>query len=401
MRKILCMTVLTALFVVGCQKTEVINKVGNAIEFSTEMSKLTKAAGESTDPTTYPDAEGDGNLNLQAQKFRLWVYADYEDPNTTDKTELDNIYDGMSGLEVTYDQATSKWYPVDKEYYWPGKEKSLIFFAVSDKLDETNEYKVTPAINRADDKTTIAPTLTIANYAVNYSAPNTDLMVADFRRQDQTNPTVKLDFRHTLSKIQFLFKTSEGSERDVYVQSVSVSGIRSKATLTVSENAGSTTNPMDFKWTNHADYVVNEDYEDDHNLTEPTFPTDQIEKMNATATTVDNTVLKLTKDAKEFATWLVIPQNIPGLKVEVCYVIGTREFKSIFPLDEGVSTVKVGNDNVASWLPNQYVRYTVTLAPNVISFNPSVDNWTQYDADTTNGKDNADNNIYDDIQMQN
>lgn len=388
MKKILFVAISATLLAVGCQKTEIVNPVGNPIGFSIEMGKITKAEGESTTPSSYPDAEGDGLLNLNAQNFRLWVYADYEDGNTAVK-ELDNVYDKMSNLQVTYQSSDDTWYPVGKEYYWPGVNKSLRFFALSginlgESLSATTV--VAPAITRTtkevagtDGQTTtvetVTPTLTVNEFTVNHDSPNADLMVADFVTQNQSNPQVALNFRHTLSKVQFLFKTLSGSDRDVFVQSISVTGINSKAKLTVSENTDEstkTTQPMLFSWTDHAEKTG--EYKDDHSETPEDFPT-TVEMLNSQAD-LDKTSLKLTNSAKEFATWLVIPQPIKDLQVTVRYIIGQREFETVFPLDKGVTEI-TNDDKTKSpvWLANQYIRYTVTLAPNLISFEPDVDEW--------------------------
>jgi hypothetical protein len=222
---------------------------------------------------------------------------------------------------------------------------------------------------------TVTPTLTVSEFSVNHDSPNADLMVADFITQNQSNPQVALNFRHTLSKVQFLFKTLAGSDRPVFVQSISVTGINSKAKLTVSENTDEstkTTQPMIFSWTDHAEKTG--EYKDDHSETPEDFPT-TVEMLNSQAD-LDKTSLKLTNSAKEFATWLVIPQPIKDLQVTVRYIIGQREFETVFPLDKGVTEITNDDDTKSPvWLANQYIRYTVTLAPNLISFEPDVDEW--------------------------
>ena len=71
--------------------------------------------------------------------------------------------------------------------------------------------------------------------------------------------------------------------------------------------------------------------------------------------------------------------------------MGERNFESTFPLYTA---------DLLQWLPNQYVRYTVTLAPNLISFNPTVEGWDQYDAvDDVEGNSATTGNQ--DITMQN
>ena len=127
MKRIFFVALGATLLAAGCQKTEIINPVGgNVMTFSTNMSKLTKAGQQ--------DAEKTGEVNLQEQNFRVWAYGAYEDQNTT-AIELNNIYDGISNLDVTYTPANGEipaaW-GTAKEYFWPGVGKELKFFAVSD-----------------------------------------------------------------------------------------------------------------------------------------------------------------------------------------------------------------------------------------------------------------------------
>ena len=120
MKRILILAISATLLAAGCQKTRVINQVNPVGEpdmtFSPGMSKLTKAA------------DADGMANLESQYFSVWAYADYEDP-LNDKTDLDQIYDGMEGAPISYNGAGG-WIP-NKDYYWPGQDKKLNFFAVS------------------------------------------------------------------------------------------------------------------------------------------------------------------------------------------------------------------------------------------------------------------------------
>lgn len=371
MKKILFVAFAATLLAAGCQKTEIINPVGNAISFSTGMNKLTKAA----------DADNEGIDNLKQQNFRIWAIADYEDANTTE-IELDKPYDRMANLNVAHGTTevvngeskttVDTWLPA-KEYYWPGKDKALRFFAVSgvnlgEDLSTTDVVNI--AINRSVNGTdqTVAPTMVINDFKVANTAPNADLMVADFVHQDQTTKEVSLNFRHALAKVEFLFKTIANADRNVYVQSLSVENVMTKSTLTVSENTDEQTKnakPMTFDWDTATEAeTFNDDYE--------TVPTDFPAEVETIGTgTVDNTALKLTTTATNFTTWLVMPQTISQLQVKVRYVIGVREFESIFPLS---------TSDLEAWDANQYVRYTVTLAPNLISFVPNVQPWDQYDA---------------------
>ena len=389
MKKILFVALAATLLAAGCQKTEIINPVNPtgqpALTFTTDLSKLTKAVGTA-------DADADGMVNLKAQDFRVWAYADYEDLNTT-TTELDNIYDKMANLNIGYSEkevtgeggATSKvgsWAPA-KEYYWPGVGKDLRFFAVSGVAlgeDLSATSVVVPTITRTaakeDDPATetneaqeasVAMKLEVKDFVVNHAAPNADLMVADFVHQNQENKEVALKFRHALAKVEFLFNTLDGSDATVYVQNLKVEKVMTKSSLTVTENAGEdkATKPTVFTW---ATPTTEQTFEDDYKGT-AAIPEDT-ERLDANVA-LDMTARELTTTAENFCTWLVMPQSISELQVKITYVIGKRQFESIFPL---------AATNLTAWGANQYVRYTITLAPNKISFNPSVEEWDQFDA---------------------
>ena len=370
MKKILFVALAATLLAAGCQKTEIINPVGNAIGFSTGLNKLTKAS----------DADNTGTVNLQEQNFRVWAYGAYEDPNTTTE-EQNAIYDGIENLAVNYAAATTSW-GTEQEYYWPGVEKELKFFAVSaDAAFLGTSGTTSTSVTVTPGATLAAATMTIKDFVVENNVtnggPNADLMVADFVQQHQDDKVVDLTFHHALSKVEFVFKTlaATGTETapQVYVQSLSVADLASKGTLTVAAPAAATADettdegttqsyqatvqPVEFNWGTPSVPVI---FTDDWN-TEVTLP----EGVDATAAT-DNKAMLLTVEPQTFTTWLMLPQNIEGKKVSITYIINKRQFTSIFALDK---------NNLKAWDDNQHIKYTVTLAPNVISFNPTVQDW--------------------------
>ena len=374
MKKILFAALAAAFLATGCQKTEIINRVGDSMTFSTHMGKLTKANG------TALATNNDGLLNLQAQDFRVWAYGAYEDENTS-KTEMNTMYDDISNLLVSYtvpEGATKGTWGTTKEYYWPGENKALKFFAVSANSAFLTDAESPVEITLTSNETgVVLPSLVVKSFTVDNGAnentvgPNVDLMVADFVQQHQEKKVVNLNFRHTLSKIEFVFKTLAAKENEtaptVYVQSLKVDDLQTSGTLTVTPkeetsletntNTPSAVAEVNLKW-NQADTKAT--FTDKYTET-VTFDTDVEETAKA-----DNTALKLTTGEQMFATWLMLPQNIEGKKVEVTYVINKRQFKSVFALDKG---------SLSAWSPNQHVKYTVTLAPNVISFDPTVSEW--------------------------
>jgi hypothetical protein len=391
MKKIFFVALSATLLAVGCQKTEVLNPVGGSImSFTTGMGKLTKAQGT-------VDAENEGIRNLEAQDFSVWAYADPQSDFSTVTTVngTTKIYDGIENLlvecttasvdavagvdddpdtavneKVEAVEAKPGTWSTDTEYYWPGENKDLRFFAVSadgDWLRPTAQGAVCPVtINYA------APSITVNDFTVravataDKTAANEDLMIADFVKQNQSDKVVDLKFRHTLSKVEFIFKTLAPSTTGetaptVYVQSLKVDGLQNKGDLNVTAvDATATPIVWNYTWTNDETSTAN--FTDDWKTT-VTFA-ETVED----AAKSDNTAMQLTTTPETFATWLMLPQTITGKKVVITYVINNRQFTSIFPID---NTEK----NLTAWAYNQHIKYTITLAPNLISFNPSVEEW--------------------------
>lgn len=380
MKRILFVAAFATLLAAGCQKTEIINPVGEpSMSFSTGMSKLTK--------TTKVE---DGNVNLQAQNFSVWAYAAYEDENTT-ATEMNAIYDGIENLEVKYDATNGNW-GTDKEYYWPGVGKDLRFFAVSAKgswLRPADEESAPVTVSITE------PKMTITNFTVDSSNPNEDLMVADFVQQNQKVKAVDLKFHHALSKVEFVFKTSPSTDGtsipDVFVQKLEVKDLANVGTLTVTPQAPAKEEPeqpedpeqqaegdensyaptvtfayLDWGSTPSGNVTFADAWDD----VAEDFPAetgdDKVELLDGEV--YSNYALHLATEPKTFTTWLMLPQSIEGKKVEITYVINKRQFKSIFALETTA---------LKAWDCNQYIKYTIVLAPNVISFNPSVEDWDE------------------------
>lgn len=390
MKRFLLLAVSSALLVAGCQKTEVINPVGGpAMSFTTAMNKITKSQGN-------VDAENMGQRNLEAQDFSVWAYADPESDFSTVTTvdATTRIYDGMSNLLIECTQASvdavldneetetdesvdavpGTW-STGKEYYWPGENKNLRFFAVSADgtwLRPTGEGATCPV--SIDFNT---PSMTISNFEVKADpvvvgevtkkAADEDLMVADYVKQNQSNKTVNLTFRHTLAKVEFVFKTlatTDGSTApDVWVQSLQMEGLKYKGNLSVTHDASVTDRfAWDFQWAPHAATTT---FKDDW-----TEGATYLEGADAEVT-ADPTAMKLTTSPEPFSTWLMLPQTITSdNKVSITYVINKRQFTAVFPLSGDEDTT------ISAWGDNQHIKYTVVLAPNVISFNPTVQEWT-------------------------
>lgn len=395
MKKIFIMAVSAVLLAAGCQKTTIVNPDPEpGMVFTTGMKKLTKAEGTA-------DAAFDGMKNLQAQDFRVWAYTNYTDE--INNVHEGDVYDGMKNLNVGYTEVSSEsgeekvgnW-STKKQYYWPGTKKNLLFYAVSGAACGEDLADQEAVVVNATAKT-----MTISNFTVTPATPNVDLMVADVVDQHQADKQVDLNFRHTLSKVEFLFKTAPAEGMRVLVQSIEVKDLVANGDLAVTvdeanktENTAdnqditSTTYPVVFTWTPTADKeaaVFTDDYiteysdwpfgEDQNSMIELAEGGEPVDPT--TTEGFDKTAMLLDGEAKPFATWLMVPQTITGKEVTITYIINNRQFKTVFPLDH--NSLKAEEETDAKWNQNQYVKYTVTLTPNVISFSPTVTPWDDAD----------------------
>ena len=420
MKRILFAAFAASLLAAGCQKTEVVeSNNGPVITFSTEMKKITKAD---------PKADAEGDANLHAQGFKIWAYADFSLENVTNvETNPDNpkylIYDNMYSWPVTYTEAAG--WSAGGDYYWPGTKKSLRFFAVSTK----NEYTVN-VTNGIEPKTNPSnPSITISNFEV--TDGNEDLMVADFHKQHQNQDSrvVNLDFHHTLTKVEFKFKTTvptdlaQGeSAPKVFVQKLELNNLNYKGELTASANTNFASPSPDvntaeeltvqFVWNPAAGIksFVSNGPTGNALTDEDSLPAKIIGIDGNEINTSGQKAPLLKAEAETYATWLMLPHtSIVDAEdndedndklIVITYVIDDRQFEAKFPL---AGKKADGSAQIPSWNVNQYITYTIDLSPNMISFDASSSDWTNFDGDSNPNEDtNKDGNkTNDDINMNN
>ena len=79
---------------------------------------------------------------------------------------------------------------------------------------------------------------------------------------------------------------------------------------------------------------------------------------------------------------MVLPQDVKGKKVKVTYLINGRQFVNEFALDAFTDT---DNDpETCMWAVNQFVKYTINLSPNLITFDADVAPWNPVAGDNVN-----------------
>ena len=373
MKKILFVALGATLLAAGCQKTEIINQVNPdgqpSMTFSTGISKLTKSA------------TAGGEENLQEQGFVLSVFTAFDDePNNT---EFNGYYDELENVEWSYEN--DEWaISTNNSYFWPGKGRDLVFFALSSgQVKEDNTPYTIPAITlngtpgegglytgvevidyKIEDYTVSPPDYTEAGVQ---TGADDDLMVADvvIQNQDETpvggeKGRVDLFFNHTLSKVEFVFSTKEETA-DLYpvtLNSIEIKDVVTKADLDVTVDLSSRISENKYVWGTHQEGDTKTYVTSAEDVEKATYTVDYDLDLNATE--------------KTYSTWLVIPQDLTNKQVSITYTITDASnpnegnqpttFTSVWPLAvEGV---------VEAWGINNYVKYKVTLAPNLITFNP-------------------------------
>lgn len=378
MKKIFFLAIAATLLAAGCQKTEVINQVnpvdGTSMTFAPNMGKLTKAA----------TAEGAGETNLSEQDFRLWAFYKADDPNRG--AAENSVYDGMSNIIIS--DASGDW-KANTTHFWPGKGKYLKFFAIS---ADPATYGTGEGIEVTGSKVSIndeRTQMTVTDFTVDPSAPDTDLMVADYveAKQKETETesnTVNFTFRHALTKVQFLFRNTETS-MPVYVQQMYVENINTVAHLTVAGTVDKTT----MTWgTPETPAIFAGDYAPAEGTTLETLvatPAENISAWNSAVTIDPANYMELTNTYQPFTTWLVIPQDVfvedtKDLKVTIAYVI-----KSATETRQFISTFSLGSASIVpTWNQNQYVKYNINLTPNIIGFDATVEPWEPAPGQDTN-----------------
>lgn len=363
MKKILLVAAAAMVMAASCEKTQIINPVEDTIGFDSRMGKLTKA-------------EADNQVTLKEQGLKVWAFYAYTD--ATNGIVAGDKFDDMEALDVTWDatlNSGSGAWKTTKDYYWPGEEKDLNFFAVSSALFQG----VTPALPTANIKfsyngVATGRAMTVENYTVTPANATDDLMVADFvnQHQGQNGKKVHLNFHHALSRVTFKFLTAQAATENEYVQvnSISVAGLTTNGNLNVTETAE---DRQPSEYNNH-----------DKTTTHVSLGW----TAALTPATGDFTLTKaeiLGTAAAEYVTWLVIPQDIytaelaeTNKKVVINYSI--KSAKNVVTKNV---TFELGAETLKAWAVNQAITYTVNITPTKITFDPSVSEWDQYDADSS------------------
>lgn len=198
MKRIIYLAAAVALLATSCQKTDILNVAEDAIDFGVQVGKLTKAT------------ENNPKATLEDQDFRVWTVADF----TVGTDTKYKIYRGMENLTVEHNEANNSWgIKGSTKYLWPAQGNELYFYAIS--ADDTNwldnisfSKNFLPVKEENAIRTTHATGLSLSEFTVKSTAHD-DVMVADVVKKGKVSGqdnTVKPNFRHTMTKVEFNFK---------------------------------------------------------------------------------------------------------------------------------------------------------------------------------------------------
>ena len=382
MKKAFIFAAAAALALAACSKNDIIetiNKVpeGQMVGFSSYTPKaVTKA-----DADYYVD--GASVTNLVSDKT-FGVYAWAKANTTTPWSENNNLFDGtgtpefMSNIPVTFkgDVESGSNNLSSAGYYSAGNP--VRYWPAGDTPDGLSFFAYYPA--GAEGLTLPANGLGATTFVTRDTpAEQIDFMVSNVVADQYygiTNAsptykgTVKFQFHHTLTKVQFKFKTdlteAELTNTTVKLTNAQLTGVYNTNTLTTGYTKGSTANDGEttYNW-GTASNVVGYDI------------TVGGAKPSDTNVTLANDATTLTAaDA-----FLMVPQTIAEgqQKITLTWTVTTGSSVTTNTKVIDLNDIKNGDAHI-DWAKNAQVTYIITISPKAIYFTAFVDGWT---AETT------------------
>ena len=385
MKKAFIFAAAAALALAACSKNDIIETI-NKVPEDTPIGFSTYASKSVTKADTDYYVNGTTQTTLVSGKT-FGVYA-WSLTNTSTTPWTDGVkFTGsgnptfMSNIPVTFNGSTSGiedsnsgasnvseagYYSSGNPVrYWPSGDTpaGLSFFAY---------YPANATgLERPVDGSSVETGLGDYRFTTNSSAATQiDLMVSDVvadqyyghtnsAYQSGTRGTVDLHFHHTLTKVQFKFKTDlEDSNTTLKLQEARLSDVYNINTLTVSYASAS--GETSYTW-GTAENKTNYD------ITISGYKPSDSEPV-----TLSTTATTLT-DADAF---LMVPQTIAANQQEITltWTVTTAGHTTTNTKTFDLNDIKNGSADI-NWGMNQQITYIITISPKAIYFTASVDGW--------------------------
>lgn len=387
MKKALILAAVAAIALSACSKNEILETINRVPENQmVGFSSYTPKAITKADANYYVDGSSVTNL-VSGKTFGVFAWA--KTNATTPWSINNNLFDGtgapefMDNIPVTFNGATAGtdgsanvsaagYYSAGNPVrYWPSGDTpdGLSFFAYY----PANAAGLTLPANGLGATTFVTR---------DTPAAQIDLMVSDVVADQYyghtnssyssgTKGTVDFLFHHTLTKVQFKFKTdltdAELANTTVKLTNAQLTGVYNTNTLTTSYTAGATANAgtTAYNW-GAASNAVGYD-------------------ITVNGSTPASSNVTLTRDATTLVAadaFLMVPQTIAASqqKITLTWTVTTGTSVTTNTKVIDLNDIKNGESHI-DWAKNAQVTYTITIGPKPIYFTATVDGW----AAETNG----------------
>lgn len=351
MKRIL--TILAAIAVVACSKTEVNydSTVNGEILVAPVASTITKAAITNG---VYPEENHLSLFSYHSPSVSVGTVSDYTKFSETYLYDTEYHYTGV-------DNSTRIWAGLNSSYYWP-ITGSLVFAGYSLQTPATGE-KASPKIGKSVSYVLTDDQMKINGYVQSENTGKTfDLLyfgrTATSYNNRRDGAPIGLDFKHALSWITIKVKGGNGALIDGHkwsVTNVKLAGVQTTGDFTYTGTAATKV-----AWvTPSAESTV------------PANPSDVVIYTGTKELTSTMTVIETVTDGT-----VVIPQGAKTLWVTIAYTSPAG--------DDITEVIDIPlSSYTANWVAGNRYTYELTFAPQEIKVAPVVETWPDPGSTTT------------------
>lgn len=410
MKKVLIMTAVAALAVVGCAKVEKTSGVevsnGSQIVFTNPfVSPATKAALTGEAGTDYNFGVDKSSMTeSNTEKFKVWCI--------NSASALTNVAYSSSAYTMffedetcTYDSAKDGWVPANT-YYWPKGNNSYLSFHAFSPAD------VTGTLTHDWEKG-----FKLENFVQGGVGSMVDVLYSDYAfdkqgtaysnvNKDDDDDTgdrpiyngVDLNFRHALAKIDFKIKTlaDYSATTTIKLKSIEVGNVLSRGTFdecrntttdkfdnlfSTTEQAGSWSS-VDTKYAANLSYVSHADFASSQEVSYNSGTAQDVTGkalLMLVPQTLDHSDAEgvFTNDVFVTVKWYM---KTGGTTLE-CEA--QKKLKGLVPTSADPNKVDAVDNSgtLNNWYAGRHYVYTISIGLDEIIFDPRVTNWVEVGVD--------------------